>query len=241
MSRGGAPLSKISACFCYSFIRPKQPANFVLFCEQRPAIPEEEGADYLKRCARYARHSKVYLVPGLFILKNRLCACLISPQGKLLAVQQAAYLNLLQHPDLESGDQIQVFDTEFGRLALMVDVDLFHPEAVRCAAMQGAQAIIATQYFEPYDLTLPRLRSGCWAMAQEHQLPILMTSNQLCAVAAPAPATEQKDGFLLAPTNALPALATVYPHKSAKAREQQPLLPALNAEFCMRYASQLGH
>ena len=71
-----------------------------MFCESRPAIPEEEGAEYLKRCAQYARHAKVYLVPGLFILRERLCSCLISPQGKLLALQQATCLNLLQHPTL---------------------------------------------------------------------------------------------------------------------------------------------
>ena len=111
---------------------------------------------------------------------------------------------------------------------------------MRCAAAQGAQALIATQYFDLYDLTLPRLRSGCWAMAQEHQLSILMASNQSCCVSAPCPATAQGDGYLLAPTNELPALATVYPHKSDKARQQNDLLALLNPEFCARYSTQLG-
>jgi predicted amidohydrolase len=233
-------VSKISACFSYSFVKPKQPANLVMFCETRPAIPEEEGAEYLKKCAQYARHSRVYLVPGLFILRERLCSCLISPEGKVIALQKASYPNLLQHPNLGGGEKIHVFDSEFGRIALLVDVDIFHPEAVRCAAMQGAEVLFATQYFDLYDLTLPRLRSGCWAMAQEHQLPILMVSNQNCCVCAPAPATSDKDGYILPPTAEFPALATVYPHKSAKVRQQSGLLPSLNAEFCARYSAQLG-
>lgn len=233
-------MSKLSVCFCYSFVKPKQPANFVMFCETRPAIPEEEGAEYLKRCAQYARHSRVYLVPGLFILRGRLCSCLLSPEGKLLAVQKAAYLNLLQHPDLKAGEKIDVFSTEFGKTALLTDVDLFHPEAVRCAAMQGAELLLAVSYFDLYDLTLPRLRSGCWAMAQEHQLPVLMASNQSCCIAAPCPATAEGDGYILPPTSELPALATVYPHKSAKVRQQGALLSALNPDFCLRYSAQLG-
>ncbi|MCI8442106.1 MAG: hypothetical protein HFG27_06215 [Provencibacterium sp.] len=234
-------MSKLSVCFCYSFVKPKQPTNFVIFSETRPAIPEEEGAEYLKRCAQYARHSRVYLLPGLFVLHGQLCSCLLSPEGKLLAVQRAAYLNLLQHPDLKTGEKIDVFDTEFGKLALLTDVDLFHPEAVRCAAMQGAQLLLSVQYFDPYDLTAARLRSGCWAMAQEHQLPILMTSNQGCCICAPCPATAGGDGFILPLTSELPALATVYPHKSAKVRQQSGLLPLLNPDFCQRYSAQLGH
>lgn len=232
-------MSKICACFCYPFVKPKEPCNLVMFCETKPAIPEDEFLDYLKRCMEYAKAYHVYLLPGRFILKKRLCLCLITPQGKPALLQKATQLNLLHHSTLKPAGSIQVAETEFGKIALMVDVDIFHPEAARAAAMQGAEILLASQFYDLYDWNPARSISGCWDMAQQNQIAVLGVSNMNCCVCAPCSITQDGSGFILSTCSEFPALATVYPHKITKLREQDDLLQSINPEFCARYFSQL--
>lgn len=195
---------------------------------------------YLRHSMEYAKSYQVYLVPGPFILKDRLCLCLISPQGKPLAIQKATHLNLLHHASLGTDDTLQVISTGLGKLALLCDVDIFHPEVARSAVMQGAEVLISVQYYDLYDLNELRVRSGSWEMAQENQVPVINVSNQNCCIAAPCSVTQDHSGYILPPQTSFPALATVYPHKTQKLREEKDLLSYLNPEFCARYFPQLN-
>ena len=94
-------MSKINVCFSYPFVKPKEPANLVIFCEGNAAVPERELPRYLKQAMDYAKAYQVYLVPGRFVLKGRLCMTLLSPAGKPVALQKACHLNLLHHASLE--------------------------------------------------------------------------------------------------------------------------------------------
>ncbi len=232
-------MSKINVCFSYPFVKPKEPANLVIFCEGNAAVPERELPRYLKQAMDYAKAYQVYLVPGRFVLKGRLCMTLLSPAGKPVALQKACHLNLLHHASLEPGSAIEVFDTELGAICLIADVDVYHPEVLRSAAMLGAETAIVSQYFDLYDVNVTRIMSGCWDMAQQNQMYVLGAHNAGCCVCAPCALTEDESGFLLKPQAEFPALATVYPHKLQKLREQQNLLSMINPDFCAASASLL--
>lgn len=233
-------MSKINVCFSYPFVKPKEPSSLVLFCEARDAVPEDEVKDYIKKCMHYAKTYHVHLLPGPFILQNRLCLCLFGSDGKPLVIQKATYLNLLHHAALDPADRIQVVDTEFGAVSLLAGVDVFHPEVARAAVLQGAQVLLSSSYYELYDLNPMRDLSGCWAMAQENQVPVIGVSNLNCCVCAPCSVTQNGSGFILAPQTVFPALATVYPHKTEKLREQMDLTGMINRAFIERYHAQLS-
>lgn len=233
-------MPRIATCFCYSFVKPKEPADLVMFCESRSAVAKEDAMLYLKRSMEYAKLYHVYLLPGPFILQDYLCLCLISPEGKPIALQKAIYVNVLHHAGLHTADEIEVFSTPLGRISLLPDVDIFHPEVARSAAMQGAEVLLTAQYYDLYDLNPLRTMSGAWEMAQENQISVIAVSNQNCCVCAPAAATNDNSGFVLQPQTTFPVLATLYPHKSQKVRDSADLLSQLNEGFCTRYAAQLG-
>ncbi len=233
-------MSKINACFCYPFVKPKEPSNLVLFCEAHDSIPEAEARDYLSRCRQYAKTYHVYLTAGPFIIQNRLCLCLLDPDGHPLAIQKATYLNLLHHAALDPADRIQVIKTELGSLSLLPGVDVFHPEVSRAAVLQGAEVLLSVAFLDAYDLNPIRSMSGCWAAAQANQVPVLGVSNVDCCVAAPCSLTNNSSGFILAPQTAFPALATVYPHKTNRLREEESLPARLNPAFIDRYRAQLS-
>jgi predicted amidohydrolase len=43
---------------------------------------------------------------------------------------------------VRGGDALPVFDTEFGRVGILICFDLRHPEAARCLALAGADLIV---------------------------------------------------------------------------------------------------
>lgn len=232
-------MSSLSVCFCPSFTKPTPPASLVVFYESHPAVPESKVREYLKYAMDYARVHKVYLVTGRFVLQKRLCLCLISPEGHPLGIQKATHLNLLHHGALEPGDSISVIDTELGRFALAVDVDIFHPEVTRAAALQGAEVVVSSQYFDLYDLSPTRIMSGCWDMAQQNQLPVISINNQSCCVCAPCLATPDGSGFILPITSQVPASASLDPQSIKKSVESVDILQFLNPDFCSRHMPQL--
>lgn len=236
----GKPMSKVTVCFCYPFVKPREPSTLVLFCEPRDAVPEDEVHDYLKKCMAYAKNYSVHLMSSPFIMQGRLCLCLFDDGGRPLAIQKATHLNLLHHAALDPGGAIQVADTSFGKVALLAGVDVFHPEVARAAVMQGAEILLCAEFFDLYDLNPIRDMSGCWSAAQENQVHVAGVSNQNCCVCAPCPVTQNGSGFILAPQNAFPAIAVFYTHKTQKLQQELYLPGTLNPEFCARYAAQLS-
>lgn len=140
---------------------PPPGTQLVVFSDQRNYVAEIDSSMMLAAASRYAVRHNVYLVPERFIAANYLCLCMLSPKGEVIGVQRATHLNLgLREYNFFRDDKIQAFDTPFGRIALLVDVDVYMPQVVRAAVMEGATLLLSSQFIQLYDFFEDRVRYG---------------------------------------------------------------------------------
>lgn len=135
-------------------------SQLVLFCDSRNYVAEYDSAKMLAAAARYAVHHGVYLVPERFVAAGYLCLCLLSPEGEVLGVQRATHLNLDYRGRFHRDDAVRPFDTPFGRVALLVDVDINLPQVPRAAAEAGATLLLSSQFIQVFDFFEDRIRFG---------------------------------------------------------------------------------
>lgn len=205
------------------FSSPAWGCNFVVFTsESGTAIPEALVKPYLGRACKYAKHHGVYLVPERFLLMNYQCMALISPAGKVLGAQKAAYLNLSNRVG-KRGAQLEIFRTEFGGIFLCVDVDIYHPEVCRCAAGMGAQIVIGSQCVARAEYGSHLVVSGCWNASQLNWAYVIAVSGQFNCVCAPIPLSPHGDGFITPPNLRLPMTARIHAEKLDSVRAALPL------------------
>lgn len=127
----------------------------MVFSDVKSYIPEWDTPDYLNACRKYAMKNNVYLVPSRFVVNNILYLCLFSPKGEVLGIQGATHRNLYNQAELSQYDKIEPIQTPIGNIFLCVDVDIYHPQVLRIARMKGAQIVIASQFIDSYQLSLP--------------------------------------------------------------------------------------
>jgi predicted amidohydrolase len=69
-------------------------------------------------------------------------AVLIDPGGRLLGVQRKLHLAGEERHYFVTGREINVFDTDLGRLAISICYDNYFPEVARAAALRGAEILV---------------------------------------------------------------------------------------------------
>lgn len=211
--------------FSHPFKRPPEGAQLVLLSQGKPAIPERQTRQYLSHAIQYAQQFGVYLLTGRFVLEHRLCLCLLSPEGKALALQKALHLNLLHSAQLLPETAVTVTDTPFGRVFLAVDVDIYHQEVLRAAALQGADLVLCSQHFDNGDLSTQRLVLGGWSAAQQNAMAVITTYTGGSSIALPAPVTTERSGYMLPPSDEYPRIFQLDMQKLAIFRDRHnPLL-----------------
>lgn len=186
------------------FTSPAWGSNFVVFASGE-AVAEDSAKDYIGRLCKYARSHEVYLVSDRFWLQENLCLCLISPEGKPLGLQRALYF----YTGVEGRrhDALDVIGTEFGRILLCVDVDIYHPEIARIAGGMGVQYIVCSQYIDDEDYNSSMVITGAWNAAQSSSLYVIDACNQFSCVCAPLGITKHGDGFVASPSLHMPLTA----------------------------------
>ncbi|GHU79755.1 hypothetical protein FACS1894191_3290 [Clostridia bacterium] len=185
-------------------------------------IPEPEAKEYISRACRYAKHYSVYLVPERFMLLGYQCMCLISPGGKVLGAQKCIFWNARTRTGKRS-TVLEVFSTEFGGVALCVDVDIYRPEISRVAADMGAQTLICSQQIAEGDYNSGMVVSGVWGAAQSNPLYAVSVTNEFNCVCAPRALTKHNDGFVVTPNLKIPMTAKL----------SIPELSGLTPRFCL--------
>ncbi|WMJ82781.1 nitrilase-related carbon-nitrogen hydrolase [Oscillospiraceae bacterium LTW-04] len=154
-------MQQLSATIVPTLTPPPPGAQLVIFSDQRNYVAEIDSSMMLAAASRYAVRHNVYLVPERFIAANYLCLCMLSPTGEVIGVQRATHLNLgLREHNFFRDDKIQAFDTPFGKIALLVDVDIYMPQVVRAAVMDGATLLLSSQFIQLYDFFEDRIRYG---------------------------------------------------------------------------------
>ncbi|MDL2233966.1 hypothetical protein LJC63_10385 [Ruminococcaceae bacterium OttesenSCG-928-L11] len=186
-------------CAVEPFTSPVWGSNFTVFTSATgDVIPESQSKEYISKCCKYAKLHEVYLVPERFILMEYQCMCLISPSGKVLGAQKCLYWNT-EYRGVKRSSAMEVLNTEFGAIALCVDVDIFRPEVPRIAVGMGAHVLICSQQISMADYNSGMIVSGVWSAAQNNNLFTVGVSNAFNCVCAPRVMTKHNDGFLVAP------------------------------------------
>lgn len=133
---------------------PYQTQNF-------PIYAEEEGGKTWKVLSDLAKEFGIYLSAGSIPEKDQEghifnTAYVFDRQGNQIAKHRKAHLfdidvengqSFKESDTLTAGNQITVFDTEFGKMGLCICYDFRFPELARLMAMAGAQIIVVPAAF----------------------------------------------------------------------------------------------
>jgi predicted amidohydrolase len=133
-----------------------QGANIVIFPElgttgyfvgdQLNDLAERIPGPSTDRLGEVARANGAYIMTGMIEKADdgRLfnAAVLISPQGQVAGHYRKCHLFSAEKEFFATGDEAEVIDTEFGRIALTVCYDLVFPEYIRSLVLKGARLIL---------------------------------------------------------------------------------------------------
>ncbi len=118
-----------------------------------------------------ARRTGAYVVAGSAMLPVgggvRNVAFLFGPDGRLVGRHAKCHLiDLEERWGLQTGDDLEVYETSLGRLAMAVCMDSTYFETFRILALQGAEIVcIPTADPQPYNFW--KARRGPWPRTQE--------------------------------------------------------------------------
>ena len=90
----------------------------------------------------------MYLIAGLALSKEQLPAVaynssvFIDRSGELMGTFDKAHLWALERFYFRSGSEFPVFETDFGKVGIMICYDMGFPEVARILALKGAELIV---------------------------------------------------------------------------------------------------
>ncbi len=171
---------------------------------------------YVDLFGQAAREHAVYLVGGSLYLRDadghvRALCGVFDRTGQLMGWQAKLHLSSPEAELATPGHTLNLFETEFGRLGVLLGADVLYPELARALAYRGAVAVAC-----PAAVTAQadwrRLRLTLAARAQENQFflaqSFLLGDNEVIpdaghafqgrsAVVAPVELTPRTDGVLV--------------------------------------------
>ena len=154
---GGADMIVLPEMFCC----PYKASKF-------PVYAQEEGSSNWKKLSEAAKKNNVYLVAGSMpeLEIDRSCcehvekiyntSYVFDRKGKQIAKHRKVHLfdvdikggqRFKESDSLSPGNQITTFETEFGKIGLMICFDIRFPEMARLMQLDGAKMIIVPAAF----------------------------------------------------------------------------------------------
>ena len=141
-------------CLPEMFCCPYQTQNF-------PVYAEEEGGPVWQQLSEYANQYGIYLIGGSMPEKDAEgkvynTSYIFDRQGKQIGKHRKVHLfdidvtggqTFKESDTLTAGDHDTVFDTEFGRMGVMLCFDIRFPELARMMVNDGAKAIFVPAAF----------------------------------------------------------------------------------------------
>ena len=177
----------------------------------RSSAPALKSA-YEQVFSQLSAQFRVYLAAGTVILPDRRgalynTAYLFGPEGQILGIQRQTHLSKMERQwGLSRGDHLMVFETEVGKIGLVVGTDVYYPEVSRILCLRGANVLIHSTCITAYSQAdwMRRL----WREIQANQVFGLESAlvgglfEQSChgksAIHAPLSMTAENDGLLAA-------------------------------------------
>lgn len=165
-------------------LAPADGTDLVIFTDVKNYVPERDNRGFLIECKKYAKRFRVHLVTCRIIAGGYLCLFLIDDTGNVQIAQRASHLNLSYRGIFERATDLNVTKTKFGNIFLAVDVDILHPEVIRCAALAGANLIISSQFIPLYDY-IPARNNYLRSLAASNDVFIINATNFNTSIVSP--------------------------------------------------------
>ncbi len=130
--------------------------------EEFPQRAEHEGGSMWQFCSEIAAEYSVYLaagsVPELDVESSKVynTAYVFDRSGKQIAKHRKMHLfdidvkggqRFMESDTLSAGNEITVFDTDFGKVGLCICYDIRFPELTRLMALKGAEIVLVPAAF----------------------------------------------------------------------------------------------
>ncbi len=141
--------------------------------------------------AQLARDKKAYVAAGIYEREGDVVyntSVLLDREGKLVGKYRKVYL---PREELEGGitpgDAYPVFETDFGRVGMMICYDVFFPDPARALAVQGADIILMPIWGGPERLAVARAlenRVYLAAAGYDHPTYVMDPNGELLATAS---------------------------------------------------------
>ncbi len=175
----------VTAAIVKPFTPPMSGTDLVLFCPESGYIPHTQAPERISLAMQYARHYKVHLLTEPFAAEDYISLCLIGPDGRPILGQRAVHHNLSYRGLFRRETECSVADTPFGRVALMVDVDINYPDIIDMAKRQGAELILNSNFIQLYDYYPTRIEYGAVACALQSGAYVISAGSACSAAVTP--------------------------------------------------------
>lgn len=167
-TRGQAEEENLARALAYIDEAADAGAKFVCFPEGYPG-PYNGPAVYspVEPLGKKALERGVYVIAGMVELSERypgdvyhLCLKLIAPSGNVVGTYRRVLPNpkemnsfLMGGKIIAPGDELPIFETEFGKVGLLICSEIWSPELPLIMALKGADIIFAPIGGAVYELT----------------------------------------------------------------------------------------
>lgn len=143
------------------------------------AVVRETSEEALACLSRLAKRLDVCLVVCLYLSEAdeiHNCGVLIGRDGKTVGVYRKTHLPATERHYVAAGDAYPVFETDFGRVGILICYDMHFPEPARCLALNGADILFHPTIgmsFGGDHLMVPRIQTrafdnAVWIVAAHH-------------------------------------------------------------------------
>jgi predicted amidohydrolase len=96
-------------------------------------------------------------------------AYVFGPDGKVLGYQNKIHLYIEDTHICKAGEEIKVFDTDFGKIAVPICYEGMFPEINRVMVLKGAKALINVSAC-PGETCFAKIRAGAWSRVQDNRV-----------------------------------------------------------------------
>ena len=151
---GGARLIVFPELIVTGYVGPVSPQEKMGFYQASEPIP----GPTTRLIQKIAQEKGVYVIFGTaergeselgLVMYN--VAVMVGPKG-VIGHHRKVHLPGNEKLYFTPGNEINVFDTEFGRIALLVCYDFWFPESSRIAALKGAQIVVDIANWPSFDV-----------------------------------------------------------------------------------------
>lgn len=160
--------SAAEACFAEGAQLVFLPESYQYQTDERDIISKPErlvqlSGEWKERCAALARKYNAYLAPWDYEYSTGRVyntSFILDPSGREIGRYRKVHLTYTEKQrGISNGDSFPVFDTELGRIGIMICFDNYYPESARSLGNAGAELTLYPLYGDTLTAWEPKTRA----------------------------------------------------------------------------------